>query len=209
MTPKFHTTPKFKSIMRKIQAAAEASGVKYALIGGNAVDTHVNPPATKDIDITLSGNLSQIKDFADRLRLTHGLKLADRILYGPNQRGYVFLDDGYKIEIIYLPKSFAFDVAKRAEWFWMNIDEGFYIAKIDDLFLLKLLAWESRGKETDKDVIAAFQLLEVMDKKTKSALMETIEDIGMGELFTRAFRRYIKLQGGQYRHMPQMWKTVR
>ena len=54
----------FESLIAKIARMLDEAGVRYMIIGGQAVLFYGEPRLTRDIDITLDATLEQLDDFS-------------------------------------------------------------------------------------------------------------------------------------------------
>lgn len=109
------------------------AGIRYALIGGHAVNLWLEPRLTADIDLTIAAQTS------DRLReVLHaaGLRL-DRVLgESPSGPDFArFVGAGFTVEVQVAKTAFQRDVLARA------IDrDGLRVATPEDLIVFKLIA---------------------------------------------------------------------
>jgi hypothetical protein len=120
-----------------VAALLQAAGVRYALIGGHAVNTVLEPRFTADIDVTVEidqGGIATLQSFLEghgfRVERLHGAALPS----GPDFVRFVD-DDGTVLEVQAAKTALQRSVIERAV-----VHQSAHVATPEDLILLKSIA---------------------------------------------------------------------
>jgi len=126
--------------IRALAKILDREGIPYALIGGHAVNTMLEPRLTRDIDVTVVADASGVRRLrlaleADGFRVER--QLGEELPSGPD---FVrFVADPVVIEIQTAKTRLQHELVQRA-----SSADGIRIASAEDLIVLKLIADRSK-----------------------------------------------------------------
>lgn len=173
MENKFWQTKEFKKVMIKVDVAAKASKVNYALIGGNAFDIYVNPPVTKDIDVLIFSSSCSFLTFFLRTLKDLGVKnkaFKGSIIDGDQEWLGKDCESGLMLDLIITTSPFGDYVVNSASRI-----RGFKVASPSALIIMKLMAAQDPNRDQKKDVDTALLLLQTKFFDKEQLLQEAKE----------------------------------
>lgn len=139
--------------LHEVSTILADAGIRYAVIGGHAVNTWLEPRFTADIDYTVSAEVAEMQSVREvleragfRVEREHGAGQPS----GPDFLRLVSGDASVVVEIQFAKTELQSDVVSRAQ----SDPLGARIATVEDLIVMKLIA--NRGKDIiDLDGLAA------------------------------------------------------
>lgn len=143
----------FKKLIIKITKALDKFNIPYMIIGGQAVLFYGEPRFTRDIDITLGIDVTDLDKF---LKIISGLKFKPMI---KNVRSFVSdtmvlpvndTPSGIRIDFIFSNSEFEKEAIKRVKQIKYN-GTTIKIASLEDVIIHKMVAGRPRDIE---DIVA-------------------------------------------------------
>ena len=137
--------------LARIAALFDEADVEYALIGGHAVNTWIEPRFTADIDVTIEAGataMERVKGILLReglaLEVEHGAELPS----GPDFLRFASKDRTLRLEIQVAKTELQHEILRRA-----RPAEGVRVATVEDLIILKLIADRAKD-QADLDALS-------------------------------------------------------
>ena len=128
-----------RDVLAELAQILESTGVRYALIGGHAVNAWLEPRFTSDVDITVEAGVAEMNRLRQALASAgyavedqHGSELAS----GPDFVRIVSQDGEVVLELQAAKTALQEEVLSRAQ----RDGRGLRIATPEDLIVLKLIA---------------------------------------------------------------------
>jgi len=149
--------PRYLKTAGRVDRAARRSGMRYAIVGGIAVNWYSNPPPTADIDIAVEPDEKKLGAFLAELRSEGVVEtgrtmmlqdIADIVLRDPRTRLTVELLSGWAPTHL---SAISSAVRVRVGRY------SFRVASVEDVITTKAMAYFDRWKR--KDIAAVQELL--------------------------------------------------
>lgn len=148
--------PMYQSLLSRLGRALESAGVPYMVIGGQAVLLHGEPRLTRDIDITLGVDASELK----RVRAAmDGIGLTPAV---PDVEGFVRTTNvlpvsdpasGVRVDLIFSFTPYESEAIRRSVGIVFN-GVTVRFASVEDLIVHKLVAGRARDIEDVAGLLA-------------------------------------------------------
>jgi len=145
----------FESLLAKIARALDRAGIPYMVIGGQAVLLHGEPRLTRDIDITLGVDASDLERLLEVIReagLVVGVQ--DVRKFARETNVVPSLDDasGIRVDFIFSFSEYERRAIERTVVFSME-DTSVRFAAVEDLIIHKLVAARPRDLEDVRGIL--------------------------------------------------------
>lgn len=152
----------FQALLARIARALDAAGIPYMVIGGQAVLFHGEPRLTRDIDITLgvdASELGRVRSVTDAIGLEASLADIETFVRRTNVFPVSDSRTGLRVDLIFSFTPYESEAIRRAVGVVMdNVTVRF--ASAEDLIIHKLVAGRPRDIEDVAGVLARGPLLD-------------------------------------------------
>jgi hypothetical protein len=144
----------FEKLLERITNCLDTAGIPYMIIGGQAVLLYGEPRLTKDIDITLGVDLTQLQNVLSAVREMKLAPLTDPETF---TRQTMVLpcsdpDTGIRVDLIFSFSPFEQMAISRANIVRLGSAEVRF-ASLEDLLVLKLFAGRPRDLEDVRSIL--------------------------------------------------------
>ena len=146
----------YQSLLASIARALDAARIPYMVIGGQAVLFHGEPRLTRDIDITLgvdSSQLNIVRDAVAHIGLVPSVKEVEAFVRATNVLPLSHTPSGLRVDLIFSFSTYESEAIQRAVPVVM---EGVQVrfASAEDLIIHKLVAGRPRDIEDVRGILA-------------------------------------------------------
>jgi hypothetical protein len=146
----------YQKLLAKLARTLDAARIPYMVIGGQAVLLHGEPRLTRDIDITLGVDSSQLKTVQDavtQIGLSPAVKEVEAFVRSTNVLPLSNLPTGIRVDLIFSFSPYEAGAIQRAIPVLL---EGVQVrfASAEDLIIHKLVAGRPRDIEDVKGILA-------------------------------------------------------
>lgn len=144
----------FERLLERIALALEGAGIRYMVIGGQAVLLYGEPRLTKDIDITLGAGLDRLHEV---LALAQAIPLTPLVEAETFTRQTMVLpcedkSTGIRVDFIFSFSPYEKQALERVQTVRMGAAEVRF-ASLEDVIVHKIIAGRPRDLEDVKSIL--------------------------------------------------------
>ncbi len=144
----------FENLLERIAQSLKNAGIPYMVIGGQAVLLYGEPRLTKDIDITLGGDLTRLQDVLSAVREMRLTPLVDPAIFTRETMVLPCSDPetGIRVDLIFSFSPYEQLAISRARI--VRIGEAdVCFASLEDLLVHKIVAGRARDLEDARIIL--------------------------------------------------------
>lgn len=182
----------YQTLLAKLGRALDSAGIPYMVIGGQAVLLHGEPRLTRDIDITLgvdASELKRVRQAMEGIGLTPSVADVETFVRSTNVFPVSDPATGLRVDLIFSFTPYESEAIRRAVGVVFD-DVTVRFASVEDLIIHKLVAGRARDIEDVAGLLARNPSLdEAYLTRWLASFREVVHRDLVGQLRTLMHRR--------------------
>lgn len=166
----------YQTLLVRIARALDGAGISYMIIGGQAVLLHGEPRLTRDIDVTVgtdASELARILSVTDAAGLLPSVERVEEFVRRTNVLPLMDGPTAIRVDLIFSFTPYEMEAIRRSISVPFN-ETPVHFAAVEDLIIHKLVAGRPRDLEDIRGVLARTP---VIDEEYLTRWLSSFRDI--------------------------------